>query len=97
MIDQTEMVLVRAPEISQVSAGDPFFEHAQEITGLITRRAYELFASSGFTHGHDREDSRQVALRKAGACCRGRDLEHAQRDSQGNGGRCLRGNALRFR
>jgi HSP20 family protein len=56
MIDQTETVLVRAPEIPQVSAGDPFFEHAQEITGLITRRAYELFASSGFTHGHDRED-----------------------------------------
>ena len=31
--------------------------------------------------------SRQVALRKAGACCRGRDLDQEQRHSQGNGGR----------
>lgn len=33
-----------------------FFERAQELTGRITRRAYELFASRGFAHGHDRED-----------------------------------------
>ncbi len=31
--------------------------------------------------------SRQVALRKAGACCCGRDLQQEPRHSQGNGGR----------
>jgi HSP20 family protein len=33
-----------------------FSERAQQINERITRRAYELFESSGFTHGHDRED-----------------------------------------
>ena len=32
------------------------FELAQEINDLIASRAYELFESSGFTHGHARED-----------------------------------------
>jgi general secretion pathway protein A len=31
------------------------FELAEEINELIARRAYELFESSGFTHGHARE------------------------------------------
>jgi HSP20 family protein len=31
------------------------FERAHEIAGLIERRAYELFESSGLTHGHDHE------------------------------------------
>ncbi len=47
---------VRAPEILKFFAGDPFFERAQQINNLIARRAYELFASKGFTDGHDRED-----------------------------------------
>jgi type II secretory pathway predicted ATPase ExeA/HSP20 family molecular chaperone IbpA len=34
----------------------PTFELAQEINDLIASRAYELFESSGFTHGHARED-----------------------------------------
>jgi type II secretory pathway predicted ATPase ExeA/HSP20 family molecular chaperone IbpA len=34
-------------------AGDPFFELAQEINDLIACRAYELFESKGFVHGHD--------------------------------------------
>jgi len=34
----------------------PTFELAQEINDLIARSAYELFESSGFTHGHARED-----------------------------------------
>jgi type II secretory pathway predicted ATPase ExeA/HSP20 family molecular chaperone IbpA len=34
----------------------PTFEQAQEINDLIASRAYELFESSGFTHGHARED-----------------------------------------
>jgi type II secretory pathway predicted ATPase ExeA len=34
----------------------PTFELAQEINDLIANRAYELFESSGFTHGHARED-----------------------------------------
>jgi HSP20 family protein len=56
MKDQPETGLVRAPEIIQLFAGDPFFERAQEVTERIALRAYELFESSGFTHGHDRED-----------------------------------------
>jgi HSP20 family protein len=56
MEDQLETGLVRTPEIRQLVAGDPFFEEAQEITARIARRAYELFESSGFRHGHDRED-----------------------------------------
>ena len=46
----------RAPTIHDLLAGDPFFELAQEINDLIARRAYELFESTGFTHGHARED-----------------------------------------
>src|SRR6266403_1823340 len=48
--------LVRTPEIRSLFAGDPFIEPAQEINDLIERRAYELFESSGFTHGHGYED-----------------------------------------
>ena len=55
MGDQGVAGLVRAPEILELLAGDPFFERAQEISDLITRRAYELFEASGLTHGHDRE------------------------------------------
>jgi type II secretory pathway predicted ATPase ExeA/HSP20 family molecular chaperone IbpA len=40
----------------RLSPDDPFFELAQEINDLIARRAYELFESTGFTHGHARED-----------------------------------------
>jgi general secretion pathway protein A len=39
-----------------LSLGEPFIELAQEINDLIARRAYELFESSGFTHGHAVED-----------------------------------------
>lgn len=35
---------------------DSASELAEEIKGRIARRAYELFESSGFTHGHARED-----------------------------------------
>ena len=56
MRDQTATNLIRAPEILNLSAGDPFFELAQEINELIARRAYELFASRGFAHGQDSED-----------------------------------------
>jgi HSP20 family molecular chaperone IbpA len=35
---------------------DRIFELTQEINDSIARRAYELFESSGFTHGHARED-----------------------------------------
>ena len=48
--------LVRTPEIRSLFAGDPFIEPAQEINDLIARRAYELFESSGFTHGHADDD-----------------------------------------
>jgi HSP20 family protein len=56
MKDQTTTQLIPAPEIFNLVEGDPFFELAQEINELITSRAYELFASNGFAHGHDRED-----------------------------------------
>lgn len=36
--------------------GEPIFDLAQETNDLVARRAYELFESSGFTHGHARED-----------------------------------------
>ena len=39
-----------------LSLGEPFIEPAQEINDLIARRAYELFESSGFTHGRALED-----------------------------------------
>src|SRR6266571_984390 len=39
-----------------LSLGETFIEPAQEINDLIARRAYELFESSGFTHGHGYED-----------------------------------------
>lgn len=46
----------REPAAIVHSAGDEFTELAQQINERIGRRAYELFESSGFTHGHDRED-----------------------------------------
>jgi HSP20 family molecular chaperone IbpA len=39
-----------------LSPGEPFIEPAQEINDLIARRAYELFESSGFTHGRAHDD-----------------------------------------
>ncbi len=34
---------------------DPFFQRLSELQEAIARRAYELFASNGFTHGRDLE------------------------------------------
>ncbi len=48
--------LVRSPEIHSFFAGGPFIEPAQEMNDLIARRAYELFESSGFTHGQADEN-----------------------------------------
>src|SRR2546422_6354549 len=56
MKNETPRQLVRTPEIRSLFAGEPFIEPAQEINDLIARRAYELFESSGFTHGHGYED-----------------------------------------
>jgi hypothetical protein len=56
MKNETPRQLVRTPEIRSLFAGDPFIEPAQEINDLIAHRAYELFESSGFTHGHAHED-----------------------------------------
>jgi len=56
MKNETPRQLVRTPEIRSLFAGDPFIEPALEINDLIARRAYELFESSGFTHGHGYED-----------------------------------------
>src|SRR5947208_17021253 len=56
MKNETPRQLVRTPEIHSLFAGDPFIEPAREINDLIARRAYELFESSGFTHGHAHAD-----------------------------------------
>ena len=56
MQSQTATGLVAVPEIRELSVGDPFLERVQEINDLIALRAYELFASRGFTHGHHFED-----------------------------------------
>ena len=56
MKNETPRQLVFTPEIRSLFAGEPFIEPAQEINDLIARRAYELFESSGFTHGHAHED-----------------------------------------
>jgi HSP20 family protein len=58
--DEAASKPVHAPETPECVAGDGFSARAQEINGLIARRAYELFASRGFAHGHEREDWRQA-------------------------------------
>ena len=44
------------PAAAAPSTDDALLELAREINDRIACRAYELFESSGFTHGHDRED-----------------------------------------
>jgi HSP20 family molecular chaperone IbpA len=56
MSQETATQLARIPEILNLSAGDPFFDLAQEINNMIARRAYELYEYRGFVHGHDAED-----------------------------------------
>ncbi len=56
MEEQTATGLAPTPEIRKLSASDPFLERMQEINDLIALRAYELFASRGFTHGNHFED-----------------------------------------
>ena len=56
MKNETPRQLIRTPEIRSLFAGEPFTEPALEINDLIARRAYELFESGGFTHGHAHED-----------------------------------------
>ncbi len=56
MKNDTPRQLVRTPEIRGLFADEPFIEPGQEINDLIARRAYELFESSGFTHGRALED-----------------------------------------
>lgn len=45
-----------APAIVRFLPEDRFCKRAADLRELIARRAYELFADSGFTHGHDFED-----------------------------------------
>jgi HSP20 family protein len=56
MNEETATQLGPAPEILNLSTGDPFYDLAQEINNLITLRAYELYEYRGFAHGHDAED-----------------------------------------
>ena len=56
MRNQTRARLDRALVTHDLFADDAFLELTDEIDDLIARRAYELFESSGFTHGHAHED-----------------------------------------
>ena len=61
MTGELDSEIFFAPETLKLSPGDAFFELAQELSDLISCRAYELFESKGFAHGHDREDWLQAA------------------------------------
>jgi HSP20 family protein len=56
MTAEMDSKFIFASETPNLFPGDAFFELAQELSGLISRRAYELYESRGFAHGHDRED-----------------------------------------
>lgn len=53
---ETESLRFLAPEKRTLEPGDAFFELSQELSDLISRRAYELFELRGSLHGYDRED-----------------------------------------
>jgi len=55
MKDQTGD-MAGGPETFNVAPADPFVELAQEIEGLISSRAFELFAARGGNHGSDLQD-----------------------------------------
>jgi HSP20 family protein len=57
---ETPADMVGGPEIFKLAPGDPFLELAEEIEGLVARRAYELFEARGCAHGFDREDWRRA-------------------------------------
>jgi HSP20 family protein len=61
MTAETDSKFIFASETPKLFPGDAFFELAQELNCLISRRAFELFESRGFAHGHDREDWLQAA------------------------------------
>ena len=56
MPEETRTHVVRISDTLSRSAGDPFFELAQEMNERIACRARELFEARGAVHGHDRED-----------------------------------------
>jgi HSP20 family molecular chaperone IbpA len=56
MTAEMDSKFIFALETPKLFPGDAFFELEEELSGLISRRAYELFESRGFAHGHDRED-----------------------------------------
>lgn len=56
MEDETRTETGPTREVRKLSASDALFDRMQEINRLIARRAYELFASRGFAHGHHFDD-----------------------------------------
>jgi HSP20 family protein len=48
--------LTTYPSISILVKDDPLLARMEELRQSIARRAFELFESSGFTHGHHAED-----------------------------------------
>src|SRR6202171_3433296 len=61
MTGELDSEIFFTPETLKLSSGDAFFELEQELSDLISCRAYLLFESKGFAHGHDREDWLHVA------------------------------------
>lgn len=44
-----------SPDVNLVSVHE-LFEHTQDVSNLIARRAFEIFENRGHVHGNDRED-----------------------------------------
>lgn len=56
MKHESALEKARVPVIVQLLSDDRFLQRMADLRELIAQRAYELFAESGFTNGHDLED-----------------------------------------
>ncbi len=53
---QIALQTTEKPAIFKLMPEDRFFKRIADLRRLIERRAYQLFSTRGFTHGHDLED-----------------------------------------
>jgi len=56
MTPKSAIATAGTPAMVQLLPDDRFFQRMAELHELVARRAYELFAEGGFTHGHDLEN-----------------------------------------
>ena len=56
MKDRSLALTQPAPTIFRLLPEDPFFQRLNEVHDKVATRAFEIFASRGFTDGHDVED-----------------------------------------